>query len=587
MLRRYFNTPAELALAVLAVVVLIGVAVNPIIMTVTSWTCTPAPKPAHLFAGMELLFTGSVDNWKMQSDTCGVPVMLIQALGVGLLLAVTTLATWGIYAWWRFRQSDRYYIHEMQGREGLAQRSEVAKGFGEKQVLRRAARLRPTMKDPEISDVGLCMGTARKMPVWITIEDSIALLGSPRSGKGLYFLVSWILDYPGPVVTTSTRADNLALTIGARRQLGDVAVFDPQGLSGVSQSMKWNPIRGCEDPLRATQRASAIVAGSKLGGSSNNAEWAERASMILSRLLHAAAVGGRGVDALALWGANPKLAKEAVNLLRIEGAQGWAEDLDGIINGSPELLSSSWFGVSGATAPLMIPTVRESMSPTDDDEFDIERFLEGRNTLYLIGTGAGAGAAGGFLGALMDDITEFARKKALRSEGSRIDPPLGLILDEIANIFTWPALPQLMADGGGAGIQPIVVLQALSQAETVWSRAEALTIWNAATAKVVLGGAGDTDFLADFVKLLGHRDVRKTSESWSDSGSSTSESKSREDIMTIDELRRMPESISMMLSRTRRGVFLQSNRWTDRADASEIHRSRRAVEVEQRGARVV
>lgn len=587
MMRRLFNSPAEMAVAGLGAVLLLAIAVNPLIAGITSWTCTPTPKPAHLFAGIELLFSGSVTSWKMQSDTCGIPVLLIQAIAVAFLLVVTGLATWGIYVWWRFRQSDKFYIYEMQRREGLAQRSEVVKGFGQGPVLKRAARLRPSLADPSISDVGLCMGVARNMPVWITIEDSVALLGSPRSGKGLYFLVSWILDYPGPVVTTSTRADNLALTIGARRRLGDVAVFDPQGLSGISQSIRWNPIRGCEDPLRATQRASAIVAGSKLGGSSNNAEWAERASMILARLLHAAAIGGRGVDALALWGANPKLAKEAVNLLRIDGTPGWAEDLDGIINGSPELLSSSWFGVSGATAPLMIPTVRDAMSPTGDDEFDVERFLEGRNTLYLIGTGAGAGAAGGFLGALMDDITEFARKKALRSAGSRIDPPLGLILDEIANIFTWPALPQLMADGGGAGIQPIVVLQALSQAETVWSRAEALTIWNAATAKAVLGGAGDTDFLADFVKLIGHRDVRKTSQSWSDSGGSTSTSQSREEIMTVDELRRMPESISMLLSRTRRGVFLQSNRWTDRPDASEIHASRREVEAEQRGAHIV
>ena len=48
-----------------------------------------------------------------------------------------------------------------------------------------------------------------------------------------------------------------------------------------------------------------------------------------------------------------------------------------------------------------------------------------------------------------------------------------------------------MADGGGRGICTFVVLQALSQAETAWSRAEADTIWAAATAKVAYGGTLD------------------------------------------------------------------------------------------------
>ncbi|MFM9597812.1 TraM recognition domain-containing protein, partial [Streptomyces scabiei] len=83
----------------------------------------------------------------------------------------------------------------------------------------------------------------------------------------------------------------------------------------------------------------------------------------------------------------------------------------------------------------------------------------------LIGTKSGAGAAGGFLAAMLDDIVETARRKALASPSSRIDPPLGLILDEIANIFSWPMLPSLMSDGGGRGICVVVVLQARRQAE--------------------------------------------------------------------------------------------------------------------------
>ena len=151
---------------------------------------------------------------------------------------------------------------------------------------------------------------------------------------------------------------------------------------------------------------------------------------------------------------------------------------------------------------------------------------------------------GGFLGALLDDIVEVARTRALASPGSRLAHPLGLILDEIANMFRWGNLPRIMADGGGRGICTFVVLQALSQAETSWSRAEADTIWAAATAKVLLGGAIHVDHLRDIEALLGTRDTRRTQRSWStrEAGHYTSEQHERRPLMSVDEIRRMPQT---------------------------------------------
>ena len=80
---------------------------------------------------------------------------------------------------------------------------------------------------------------------------------------------------------------------------------------------------------------------------------------------------------------------------------------------------------------------------------------------------------------------------ALASKGGRLDPPLGLILDELANMFVWPALPTVLSDGGGIGIFTQVVFQSMSQAATVWSESEAQTIWNSAIVKVLLGGGAE------------------------------------------------------------------------------------------------
>ena len=67
--------------------------------------------------------------------------------------------------------------------------------------------------------------------MWASVEDSILLLGPPRSGKGLHVVINAILDAPGAVITTATRPDNIAATITARSRRGPVAVFDPQRLA--------------------------------------------------------------------------------------------------------------------------------------------------------------------------------------------------------------------------------------------------------------------------------------------------------------------------------------------------------------------
>ena len=117
-----------------------------------------------------------------------------------------------------------------------------------KALVRRAATLRPSIQHPRASDVGYLIGRSCGREIWASVEDSILVIGPPRSGKGLHLVINAILDAPGAVVTTSTRPDNIAATIDARRERGPVAVFDPQhltaGLPAVSgRGVRWSPIR--------------------------------------------------------------------------------------------------------------------------------------------------------------------------------------------------------------------------------------------------------------------------------------------------------------------------------------------------------
>lgn len=571
-------------LAILAAAAfLLSLAFTFITESVTHLVCGVGPVANSLFSGLILALTGDPAQYQV-TGSCALPVWPIRIADLlAVLLAVTLAAVvWVLYR--RYRESDRAFITDLRTRPGFAPASEIRQHLSARAVLRRARQLRPDLKRPKPTDVGWRIGRSRGHDVYVSIEDSVALEGPPRSGKGYRVLISAILDWSGPLITTSTTNDNLTATMHMRQHRGETHVFDPQGLSGIRHPLRVSPLAGCEDPLVAMQRGTAIITGTALGASTANGEWAQASGVVLGRLLHAAAVGGRTIEDVYDWGSSPALARTAVDVLRADGAPGWGDNLEATISGDEKLVSSIWFGVQGAVAPLAVPQIRAALMPgRGDPVFDPKEFLDAANTLYLVGSSAGASAMGGFLGALLDDIVEVARVRALASPGSRLVHPLGLILDEIANMFRWGALPRVMADGGGRGICTFVVLQALSQAETAWSRAEADTIWAAATAKVLLGGASHVAHLRDVEALLGTRDAQRTERSWNSDqpGHHTSERQDRLPLMSVDEIRRMPQTLGLLAYRNRRGVLLDLAGWDERRDAREIQHGKRHTEQQQ------
>jgi len=569
--------------ALIATLVVVNLLLEFIAEAVTSLTCGARPQPSGPLSGIWLGLSGDPTTYQLTS--CAIPVPAIRLLDALAVILVVAGAVVGVAMWVRYRQSDAAFVTDLRRRPGFATATEVRAHLSARAVKRRARILRPGQADVQPGDVGWRVGRSRGMDVYVSIEDSVALEGPPRSGKGYRVLISAILDWAGPLITTSTTNDNLTATIRMRQRRGEVFVFDPQQLSGIRNTLRIDPIAGCEDPLVAVQRGTAIVTGTALGASLSNQEWAAASSTVLARLLHAAAIGQRTVADLYEWGSTPALARTAVDILRNDGAAGWGDGLEAVLVGDEKLLSSTWFGVQAAVAPLAIPQIRDALQPGPGGSPLVpSEFLTAENTLYLLGSGSGAGAMAGFLSAVLDDIVEVARRKALASPGARLAEPLGLILDEIANMFRWAALPRVMADGGGRGICTFVVLQALSQAETAWSRAEADTIWSAATAKVLLGGASHVNHLRDVEALLGWRERRRTQRSWDSrrDGFHTAEMPERLPLMSADEIRRLPPTAGLLTYRNRRGVLLDLSGWDERRDATDIRSSKRATEAEQR-----
>ncbi len=288
-------------------------------------------------------------------------------------------------------------------------------------------------------------------------------------------------------------------------------------------------------------------------------------------LLHAAAIERLPTRALFEWSLSPSAATDAVGVLasRPQAAPGWADALDGMINADPRTRDSIWMAVSQALASLADPAVLEAVSPDPDDAFDPHDFLVQNGTLYMLATGAGAGASWPLVAAFLEDLTEVARHLAAGSTGARLDPPLLLALDEIGNLAPLPSLPGLMAEGGGTGITTMPVLQSLSQARNKWGDHAASTIWDASIVKVVLGGASASKDLQDLSVLIGVRDERSDAVTISDYGArSLQRSSRRAAVMPPERIRTLPFGTGLILLRSAPTIVTKLRRWTSRRRAA-------------------
>jgi type IV secretory pathway TraG/TraD family ATPase VirD4 len=481
------------------------------------------------------------------------------------------LTTTGLASMWRL-------LTDRRQRHGFASPHQTRTTFGHAAALRQAPRLRPGLAKPAITDVAVTLGTAAWRKLWLPIETSVLLLAAPRQGKTSQVIIPWLRSWPGAALVTSVRRDVVLATMSIRKARGPVAVMD-LSCTPWPCPLRWSPTTDCEHFDKARQRADVMVQVGKTDGpsdSTNAGYFGLTATNLLAAWLHAAALTSRSMDDVLRW-ALAESNDEPIHLLASApgAAPGVAQMLDAIYRSPAETRSNMWTTVLTAVAPLLSDAARAVFCPEPGDGINLDNFLTRSGTLYLLVDEKQASDLAPLISAFVDELVIAARRHADATPAGRIDPPLALILDEVANVAPLPSLPALMSYAAGSGIFVVAVLQSIAQARARWGRDGADMLWAAATTKIALGGlAGDE--LGDLSTLAG--EYRETVHSWTYSehhGTTAQATLNDRKTMAPDRIRTLSTERwqALIVHATTPAVLVRMTRHYRSAHASEYERS--------------
>jgi type IV secretory pathway TraG/TraD family ATPase VirD4 len=376
---------------------------------------------------------------------------------------------------------------------------------------------------------------------WAGTQRSTLVLGPPRSGKTSSLVIPNILLFEGPVVSTSTKPDVMAATGPSRQADGWTFLYDPSGEvpcpPGVER-VGWSPLTTAAKWDAAVVTADAMVSASRMHAAPvGDHHWAERAGALLSTLLHAAALDGRGMPELLRW-IDRHNGADALEILdgRADASSTAIDLLSGIATTDVREQSGIWSTASGVLSAYRTDPVLDS---TRMPPLDMTSFCAGVNTLYVCSTGRHQRQFAPLVVALVGDVRDAAYHRDRHQPGGA---PTLLALDEVANIAPIPDLPSMVSEGGGQGLLVLACLQDLSQARSRWGGAADgfLSLFGTT---VVLRGIADTRTLRDLSALAGDQPVVATTvsrsvDSWGRIRPSTAVGRSRQPRLAVDALAR-------------------------------------------------
>ncbi|WP_107469013.1 type IV secretory system conjugative DNA transfer family protein, partial [Streptomyces caniscabiei] len=285
-----------------------------------------------------------------------------------------------------------------------------------------------------------------------------------------------VRDAEGPALVVTSDPTLWSDTKDARAKLGPVLLYDPSHRCDTPARLHWSPISGCEDKPTALARAIALLAPVRPTARIDQAV-ADTAETLLRSYLHAAAIDTRTIRHLHRWAQGSNV-QEAVRTLRTnpKAAPGAAGELESALTSHPERRDIAQQLTARALSALSTVNVREACAPNRADSLALDSFVHEGGTLYVVGDPIedpkANPSAMPLLTALASSVVERGRRMAERSSSGRLDPPLTLVLDDVAAVAPLPQLPALLTDGADQGLPTLALLRSREQARSRWPNTE-------------------------------------------------------------------------------------------------------------------
>ncbi|MBI5738863.1 MAG: type IV secretory system conjugative DNA transfer family protein [Mycolicibacterium neoaurum] len=439
-------------------------------------------------------------------------------------------------------------------------------------------------------------------------RGSVALIGPTRSGKTV-LASAGIIGWDGPVVALSVKRDLYDTTAAARARRGELAVFDPGGVTGLPTA-RWTPLRDVTTTSGAARAGRALAQAIPRNGVTGGDFWASHGETLTSAYMSLAGLsqlvaaneGGRRepltIGRLATWaymhiGITDPTANELVRLgladtqplevrllakdamTKLMAFEGEDPRIRASIYATARLAFEAWTEPAVAHSASLDPRDfywADEIRPHQPRYVDLDWLMDGEpgrsNTLYLTAPSTEFARLAPVLGGLLGDLREQIH--AWDIAGRRLAKPLLIVIDEAGQLeLQW--LPEEVSTIAGLGGMFLTGWQSKSQITHRYGTL-ADAVLGGHRSKVIFSGTDDPSTLDYVSRVAGTEHVAQRG--WSaDTGGgrkTVSEHVQREDLLPAHVIRQMRRQEAVLIHGTLPPIHLRLVRWWEDHDLKAL-----------------
>ncbi|THV10560.1 type IV secretory system conjugative DNA transfer family protein [Rhizobium rhizophilum] len=388
-----------------------------------------------------------------------------------------------------------------------------------------------------------------------------------RTGKGVGTIIPNLLTANRSVICMDPKGENARITARARMMFGPVYVLDPFGITGFNTAA-FNPLdhldpEGLDLAEDAGTLADALVFDEP--GMAGEAHWSEEAKALISGLI-LMIVATAPPDERHLGTLRRHLTADPQSFANLQNRMQQMHEANGLIARAANrhlgkadreaagVLSAAQRHTHFLDSPRMLEVLRRS-------DFHFTDLKHQPATVFLVLPPDRLSTYSRWLRLLItQSLTDMARDQTTPTK------PVLYLLDEFAALGHLAPIERAMGLMAGYGVQLWPILQDMHQLRATYGGRAGTFLSNASVCQVF--GVNDIETASLIAKTIGRMDAHHVTSSWSSPnlpwkspGHTSSEHVVARDLITPDEIMRLPSEAMILLNTGQRPALARKIRY--------------------------